>query len=40
MEKTILLEEIDPLDIYGNNNRLFDLLTGHYPTITAVARGA
>ena len=33
MEKTILLEEIDPIDIYGINNRLFDLLTAHYPKI-------
>ena len=40
MEKTILLEEIDPIDIYGINNRLFDLLTAHYPKIKAVARGA
>ncbi len=40
MEKTILLEEIDPVDIYGINNRLFDLLTSHYPKIKAVARGA
>ena len=31
MEKTILLEEIDPIDIYGINNRLFDLLASHYP---------
>ena len=40
MEKTILLEEIDPVDIYGIHNRLFDLLTSHYPKIKAVARGA
>ena len=40
MEKTILLEEIDPIDIYGINNRLFDLLTAHYPKIKAIARGA
>ena len=40
MEKTILLEEIDPVDIYGINNRLFDLLASHYPKIKAVARGA
>ena len=40
MEKTIFLEEIDPIDIYGVNNRLFDLLASHYPKIKAVARGA
>ena len=31
MEKTIFLEEIDPIDIYGVNNRLFDLLASHTP---------
>ncbi|MBR6211792.1 MAG: PhoH family protein [Bacteroidales bacterium] len=40
MEKTIILEEIDPIDIYGINNRLFDLLAAHYPKIKAIARGA
>ena len=40
MEKTIVLEEIDPVDIYGINNRLFDLLAAHYPKVKAVARGA
>ena len=40
MEKTIVLEEIDPVDIYGINNRLFDLLASHYPKVKAVARGA
>ena len=40
MEKLILLEEIDPVDIYGVNNKLFDLLAAHYPKVKAVARGA
>ena len=40
MEKTIVLEEIDPIDIYGIHNRLFDLLAAHYPKIKAIARGA
>ena len=40
MEKIIFLEEIDPIDIYGVNNRLFDLLASHYPKIKAIARGA
>lgn len=40
MEKIILLEEIDPVDIYGVNNRLFNLFTSHFPKIKAVARGA
>ena len=40
MEKIIHLEEIDPVDIYGVHNRLFDLLASHYPKIKAIARGA
>lgn len=40
MEKTIVLEEIDPIDIYGIHNRLFDQLAAHYPKIKAIARGA
>ena len=40
MEKTILLEEIDPVDILGVNNRLFNLFTQHYPQVRAVARGS
>lgn len=40
MEKKIVLEEIDPVDIYGVNNRLFDILASHFPKIKAVARGA
>ena len=40
MEKTIVLEEIDPVDIYGVHNKLFDLLASHYPKVKAVARGA
>ena len=40
MEKKIILEEIDPVEIYGVNNRLFDLLSSHFPKIRAVARGS
>lgn len=40
IEKTIILDEVDPVDIYGVNNRLFDLLTKHFPKIKAVARGS
>lgn len=40
MEKTIILEEIDPVEIYGVNNRLFNLLASHFPKIKAIARGS
>lgn len=40
IEKTIVLEEIDPLEIYGVNNRLFNRLTSHFPKLRAVARGS
>ena len=40
IEKTIYLEEIDPVDIYGVNNKLFDLLTGFFPNMKVIARGS
>lgn len=40
MEKKILIEEVDPVEIYGVNNRLFNLLTSHFPKVKAIARGA
>ena len=40
MERKIVLEEIDPVEIYGVNNKLFDLLASHFPKIRAVARGS
>lgn len=39
IEKKITLKDIDPVEIYGVNNRLFELLTAHFPKIRAVARG-
>jgi len=39
-EKSISLEHIDPVEIYGVNNRLFDLFTTHFPKVKAVARGS
>ena len=39
-EKTIVLEEIDPVDIYGVNNKLINLLTGYFPRMKVVARGS
>jgi len=40
IEKTIVLEEIDPIEIYGVHNKLFDLLTSHFPKLKTVARGS
>jgi phosphate starvation-inducible PhoH-like protein len=40
IEKVITLEEIDPVDIYGVKNRLFDLLCGYFPKMKIVARGS
>jgi phosphate starvation-inducible PhoH-like protein len=40
IEKTITLDEIDPVDIYGINNKLIDLLSGYFPNMKVVARGS
>lgn len=40
MERKIVLEEIDPVEIYGVHNKLFNLLASHFPKIRAVARGS
>ncbi|NTU95867.1 MAG: phosphate starvation-inducible protein PhoH, partial [Bacteroidales bacterium] len=40
IEKTITLDEIDPVDIYGVNNKLIDLLSGFFPNMKVVARGS
>lgn len=40
IEKTITLDEIDPVDIYGVNNKLIDLLSGFFPNMKIVARGS
>lgn len=39
IEKHIILEDVDPLHIYGVNNRLFDLFSSHFPKLRASARG-
>ena len=39
-EKTIILKEIDPIDIYGVNNRLVDLFASFFPKMKIVARGS
>ncbi|MCK9625195.1 MAG: PhoH family protein [Bacteroidales bacterium] len=40
IEKKVVLEEIDPIDIYGVNNKLFELLKSYFPKLKAVARGS
>ena len=39
-EKHIQLDHIDPVEIYGVNNRLFDIFVAHFPKVKAVARGS
>jgi len=39
-ERIITLQEIDPLDIYGVNNKLIDLLSSFFPKMKIVARGS
>ncbi|MFA5849419.1 MAG: PhoH family protein [Bacteroidales bacterium] len=39
-ERIIVLEEIDPVDIYGVNNKLIDLLSSFFPKMKIVARGS
>ncbi len=39
-EKIILLEEIDPMDIYGVNNKVIDRLSSYFPKMKIAARGS
>ncbi len=38
-EKKIILSEIDPVDIFGVNNRIIDRLAYYFPKLKIVARG-
>lgn len=40
IEKIITLEEVNPVDIYGVNNKYFKLMQERFPKIRAVARGS
>ncbi len=40
IEKIITLDEIDPIDIYGVNNKLIDLLSSFFPNMKVGARGS
>ena len=39
IEHQILLESVDPLDIYGYNNIHIDILKEHFPRLKIIARG-
>jgi len=39
MKKTITLDAIDPVEIYGAGNRILEALCGYYPNLKVVARG-
>ncbi|MFA6334196.1 MAG: PhoH family protein [Bacteroidales bacterium] len=40
IERIITLDEIDPVDIFGINNKLIDLLSSYFPKMKVVARGS
>lgn len=39
MKKTIALEAIDPIEIYGAGNRILEELCSHFPNLKIIARG-
>jgi phosphate starvation-inducible protein PhoH and related proteins len=39
IEKSLYLEGIDPIHIYGVNNKLFNIITSYFPRLKIVARG-
>lgn len=39
IEKKIILNEVDPVSIYGPNNRNLDRLAGYFPDLKIIARG-
>ena len=39
MNKTITLTEVDPIEILGVNNKLFDQFRGYFPALKATSRG-
>jgi len=40
IEKTIYLEDIDPVVFFGSNNANFDYIKEHFPTLKIIARGS
>ncbi|MBQ0143621.1 MAG: hypothetical protein KBS78_00325 [Bacteroidales bacterium] len=39
MKKTITLEAMDPIEIFGVGNRILDAFCGYFPGLKVVARG-
>jgi phosphate starvation-inducible PhoH-like protein len=39
-ERIIILDEINPVEFYGVNNKLFELLCGFFPKLKVTARGS
>lgn len=39
-EKYLSLEQVDPVDVFGVNNRIFNQFVSHFPKVKAVARGS
>lgn len=39
MKKKIILEAIDPVEIYGPANKLLEIMCGRFPELKVVARG-
>ena len=39
MKKTIILEAIDPIEIYGAGNRILETFCSYFPGLKVVARG-
>jgi phosphate starvation-inducible PhoH-like protein len=39
IEKTVYLEGIDPLDLWGVNNSLYEKIKSHFPKLKLIARG-
>ncbi|MGN1210896.1 MAG: PhoH family protein [Candidatus Cryptobacteroides sp.] len=39
MKRTIILEAMDPVEIYGVGNRILETLCSHYPNLKVVSRG-
>ena len=39
MKKTVKLENIDPVEIYGAGNRVLEALCGWFPQLRVIARG-
>ncbi len=39
-ERIIVIDEIDPVELYGINNRIIDLFSSHFPKIRITVRGS